>query len=426
MARLTKLSVCVVVIAISGSNTLAQPGPGAPPVEGVPPDSPPATPEVVPPAPPVMPEPPPKPDPKPEAKPDPKPEAKAELKLGGFVFGGMYYDTNTAIVRPWLVRVTGKSDKGGFDVDPLGTRLNMTGTYKKGTMEAKGFLEVDLKTGDLGRLREAYASIGGDRGTVLAGQAYTLVGGWMFIDSLNIDAFFIQGGAWTRQPQVRYSRNFGDLGLHVAALTMRGMGAVVVNPALVGTAAVTEQSQVPALQVRIQHKLLDKGFVAVAGAVGNFEVSFTPGMMSPTMAFKKTQTGAMVAFDVNVPFGKNKLLAHGWYSRSGGNSSGVQQAVVIDTDGSLVPVTAFGGFLNLVFELAPGLRLSAYGAVDDPKNTAGDTVMPTKQNLTGGVMVAKKLLEKLEAGLEIQYALTKAATDNFNDIRTTAAFKYFL
>src|SRR5678816_3436916 len=101
-------------------------------------------------------------------------------------------------------------------------------------MEGKAHAEFDLKIGDAARIRQVYASFGADWGSVLVGQAYTLVGGWHFIDSYNLDAFFSQGGAWTRQPQVRYTRKMGDTSIHVAALTYRGHGAVAGVPASIG------------------------------------------------------------------------------------------------------------------------------------------------------------------------------------------------
>jgi len=354
-----------------------------------------------------------------------KEEPRSELKLGGFVMGAAYYDTNNNIVRPWLVKVNGEGDRS-LDIDPLPTRLiAMASTRYKG-LEGKGHVELDLKIGDAARIRQVFASFGADWGSVLVGQAYTLVGGWHFIDSYNMDAFFSQGGAWTRQPQVRYTRKIDELSVHVAVLTFRGMGTVVGIPASVGTAAVVDLPELPYLQARVERAVRGKGFIAAAGAVGQFEVSFTPAAASPLMAFKKKATAAMGAVDVVLPFGKHKLAAHAFYARSGGQSSAVQQAIAVEADGTLEPVASIGGFINGVIGLGGGMRLSVFAAIDNPIDHAGAINVPVERNLVGGALFAKELLPKLEAGLDVEYAETKSDPGAFHDIRTTVGLKYSL
>src|SRR5689334_5943513 len=141
----------------------------APPPPTTPPTTP-TTPPTSPATPPTPTQPPPEVPPSTPAKEEPKEEPKTELKLGGFIMGAAYYDTNNNIVRPWLVRVNGEGDPS-VDIDSLPTRLIVTASTKYKGIEGKGHAEFDLKIGDAARIRQVYASVGSDWGSVLVGQA---------------------------------------------------------------------------------------------------------------------------------------------------------------------------------------------------------------------------------------------------------------
>ena len=418
-----KTSSCIVgaAIMIAGGFVHAQPPAPTPPPDPAPPAPTPAEPPppTAPPEPvvaPVAPEPPPPDDDKPQT----------EIKFGGFVMGAAYYDTNSNIVRPWLIRVLGEGDPS-FDFDQLPTRVVATSTTKYRGIVGTGHVEVDLKLGDFARLRQVYASVGGDWGSVLIGQAYSLVGGFHFVDSYNMDAFVIQGAAYTRQPTIRYTKAIDKLTLHVAAMSYRGQGGVIVSGAAMGNATVVDQAEVPFLQARAEYAVLGKGFVAVAGAAGQFQVQFTPGMMSSLPAARKDVTALMGAVDVVLPFGKHRFALHGFYSKSGGSSSGIAQAAVVQADGAVDPVTSFGGHVNVVLGLGSGMRVSAFAAVDNPTDKVDDFNLPLERNLVVGALLGKELLpKKLETGISVEYAETKTAADKFDDIRTTLALRYSL
>ncbi len=198
------------------------------------------------------------------------------LTFGGFVVGKLDYDTNRAATRPWLDRVDADKHRGVTSVDPLGTRLSLKAVHAVDGVQGEGFVEVDFKPGPP-RLRHAYAAVRSDFGSLLAGQTWTLIG-MHGPTTFNFDWMLFLGNPYGRVPQLRYTKSFDAFTVHLALVRNdagNGSSIFVIDPTFKAAATIGD-NELPLGQARVELKVMDKGFVAMAGSAGQMRIGVKP------------------------------------------------------------------------------------------------------------------------------------------------------
>ena len=352
----------------------------------------------------------------PEAAPVVPEASPLKVTLGGFFTGTMSYDTNRGASRPYLHQVGSAGTQGVLFFDASGTRLNVGLESRGDALVGRGFLEADF-LGAGGpfspRIRHAYAELETGLGNIRLGQAWTLIG-QHFPTSFNLDGLFLQGNPHNRLPQVTVSRRVGPVDASAGVFlndASNGSATLVVDPAVSGTASLGDNAS-PIYQARLGVTVRQTGFVAVAAALGQTRVYFSPAPGADAAAFDAPVGMALATLDFSIPLAPVTLSGKLWYAASGGYSAGIGQLAVIDASGRVRQVHSRGGWLDVSVALGSRVKTSAYASVDDPEDRVEGVSIPLLRNMTLGATAAYEVMPKFVLGLEGQYAQTRSLTSS--------------
>src|SRR5262249_37081305 len=144
--------------------------------------------------------------------------------------------------------------------------------------------------------------------------------------------FLKQGNPWARVPTLQwvYENPKMTAALAVSGSSVAGFGgaAAIVGAGITGSYAVVDDL-VPAFEARLGLKILEKGWVALAGSLGEVSAVNTPPAATPAMA-KVTAFRWIGVLDVNVPLGTVATISgKAFWGSAGGYGTGVGQPLVV-------------------------------------------------------------------------------------------------
>ncbi|MBI3181176.1 MAG: hypothetical protein HYZ28_03430 [Myxococcales bacterium] len=350
--------------------------------------------------------------------------AKFKVKLGGFIYGAVHYDSNDTGNRPWLNAVSKKGDRDILSFDPYGTRVNLTiETNASEAPKAKGFFEIDWGPVTAPRIRHAYVTADLPALSITVGQTwlpFTPVGP----DTYNPMWFFKQGNAYIRAPQVTVSRAIGPVKAS-ASLTSASVlgGSITKGNGASGTYSLAESLN-PTGLLQLGYPVMGKGMVSVTGGLGRVDASYSGTDSRP-------RTGAETAYlelAVSLPVSILNISGKAFYQKGAGMGSGVGQTLVILPSDNAAPVSGGGGFLSVKAAATPNISAAAYAGLDDVKDDVGGVNVPIRRNLTIGAQATYSVVDGAIIAIELERVATLNATatgeEEYVDIRPSLVGRY--
>lgn len=351
---------------------------------------------------------------------------KFKVKLGGFFYGALHYDSNSLASRPWLNVVSGRGARGALTLDPYGTRTNLAieSTLSEES-KATGFLEVDWAPVTGPRLRHAYVMLETPAVGVLLGQ-YWLPYGTPGPDTYNPQWFFRQGNPYSRAPQVTLFRKLGPFTSSVTLTTSTLLGgSVIKGNEGTGSYGLTEGIS-PAGFLRVARELEGKkGFVALTGGLGRAEASYS--VASEGRARPKVKT-VFAELSAQVPLSSLSLTGKLFWGRSPGMGTAVGQTLVVDAEGQGRSIQVWGGFASGKLTLSQSWAVALFAGLDDPQDKVSGVTVPIQKNVTLGGQVNWSPLEGANLALELMRVSTRMASpegaQDFRDLRSSLVARY--
>jgi hypothetical protein len=352
--------------------------------------------------------------------------SKFKVKLGGFFYGAVHYDTNAQASRPWLNVVSGKAPRGALSLDPYGTRTNLSieSTLSE-ERKAIGFLEVDWAPVTGPRLRHAYVALESPALSVLVGQ-YWVPYGTPGPDTYNPQWFFRQGNPYSRAPQLTVFRKLGQITSSVTLTTTTFLGgSVVKGNAATGSYALAE-GIVPAGFLRLAYELEGKkGFVALTGGTGRIEATYSVASEGRP---RPKANSAFAELSTSLQFAPVSLSGKLFWGRGAGMGTAVGQTLVVDAESQGHSIQALGGYVSGKLALSSGWALALFAGLDDPTDEVSGVTVPIQRNLTLGGQANWSPLEGANLALELMQVSTRMASaegaQHFNDLRSSLIARY--
>ena len=350
---------------------------------------------------------------------------KLKVKVGGFLYGAAHYDQNQSASRPWLITVTEDTNRGGFSVDPYGSRFNFgIESQLQDDAQAKGFIELDWGTVSSPRLRHAYVALDfKDAVGVLVGQ-YWLPNLPILPETFSPNAMRMQGNAWNRSPQISLFRNFGPVKAMLTAASANAVtGGIVQGADNTSKYALQEQAS-PAGFLQLAYQINPKSVIAIAGGAWQPTVGFT-GAEGPQTT-KLTSWYSEIG--TSVGFGKASLAAKAWYGVGAGLGTGINQSIVMNAENQATGIASMGGIASAKYAFNPKFSASLYTGLDDPQDQVDGVNLKIRRNLVVGGTAAYQVIEGGTLGLEVMNVTTTnlIAGENVpcNDARGSLIARY--
>ncbi len=326
-----------------------------------------------------------------------------KVKVGGFLYGAAHYDQNQSASRPWLISVSEDSSRGGFSVEPYGSRFNFgIESQLQENAQAKGFIEMDWGTITAPRLRHAYVSLDfKDAVGVLVGQ-YWLPNLPILPETFSPNAMRMQGNAWNRSPQLSLFRNFGPVKAMLTAASASAVtGGIVQGADNTAKYALLEQSA-PAGFLQLAYQINPRSVVAVAAGAWQPTIGFTgaEGAQSVKLTSWYSEIGTSVGF------GGATLAAKAWYGVGAGLGTGINQSIVMNAQNQATGITSMGGIASAKYAFSPKFSASLYAGLDDPQDEVDGVTLRIRRNLVFGGTAGYQVIEGGTLGVEVMNVTT--------------------
>lgn len=351
---------------------------------------------------------------------------KFKVKLGGFFYGAVHYDSNAQASRPWLNVVSGEGRRGAMSLDPYGTRLNLSiESTSSEERKALGLIEFDWALISGPRLRHAYVTLSTPELSILVGQSW-LPYGTPGPDTYNPQWFFRQGNPYTRAPQLTLLRKFGPVATSVTLTSTPLLGgSVIKGNEATGSYALAEGIS-PTGFLRMAYELEGKkGFVALTGGAGRVEAAYS--VASEARPHAKTRS-AFAELSTHLQLAPVSLSGKVFWARSAGMGTAVGQTLVVDAEGRGRSIQSLGGFASGKVTLSSAWALALFAGLDDPRDSVSGVTVPIQRNLTLGGQVNWSPLEGANLALELMRVSTRMASPegarDFNDLRSSIVARY--
>jgi hypothetical protein len=350
---------------------------------------------------------------------------KFKVKVGGFFYGAVHYDTNSQAVRPWLNTVSGKGEGGALSLDPYGTRTNLA-IESSITDESKatGFIEVDWAPVVGPRLRHAYVMLENPAVSILVGQ-YWLPYGTPGPDTYNPQWFFRQGNPYNRAPQFTLFRKFGPLTTSATLTTSNLLGGSIIKGNGASGSYALAEGFAPSGFMRLAYEFNGKSFVALTGGTGRVDANYSiqsEGRPRARVNSVFSELSTQLQFS---PFSFSGKL---FWGRSPGMGTAVGQTLVVDAEGQGRAIEVWGGYVSGKVALSPAWALALYSGIDDPQDEVAGVALPIRRNLTLGGQVNWTLLDGANLALEVMRVSTRVSSpegeQDFDDLRSSIVARY--
>jgi hypothetical protein len=361
------------------------------------------------------------------------PTDKLKLSISGFGYGAAHVDTNGTASRPWLAVVTGGAP-GVTSFEPFASRLNITAqTTELGAATATeterprgmAVTEIDwLPAGVVGnaasgflgpRIRLMYVQLDVPAAdlSLVVGQNWSLLGAGN-VDTYDINWFLRQGNPYARTPGLQLSKHFGlvSVSLGASGSSVAGFGGAAGVAAAATTTAVGAYAAVdgpaPAGEARVAIKLFEKGWVALAGGLGQIWATSTLGPSINALRW-------IGVLDFSVPV-KTLFSVSGkaFVASGGGYGVGIGQPFVVTLDSAMKPlanpVFSWGGYASAKLTLLAPFYASVYFGFDKPDPQVAGVNVPLQQNLTGGGTLTYTFDPGMQLALEWMHVATSIAS----------------
>ena len=336
------------------------------------------------------------------------PDARVKLTVSGFLHGAAHADTNAAAGRPWLVTVGDETGRGGFSLDPYGSRLSF-GVESRldaaAEAKAKGVVELDWGSVATPRLRHAYVSIEGQGLGVLVGQ-YWLPNLPISGDTFSPNGLVRQGNTYTRTPQLTVFRSFGPVKAMLTAATAGALTGTVVQRAEDTAKYSVVESALPAGFLQRAWQFAPKRTGALAGGAWRPTVGWTDGGELRTQRY----TSLYAEAGANIGAGPLTFSTKLWTGRGGGLGSAVGQSVAMRDDGTAHPILSRGAMLSGRWAVTERLAASLYAGLDDPEDEVAGVAVPIRHNRVLGGTATLSVTEGGLVGAELMNVRTLMTT----------------
>ena len=334
-----------------------------------------------------------------------------KLTFYGFLNPAVTWDSRGSKGVDWAFASPNSArEDSAFGINVRNTRLGLDFAPRpEAGIAVGGKAEVDfVDSEDTGgfpksiRIRHIYGTVELWGLTVLVGQT------WSFLHQIepatvNTTNLFGQGHIYDRVPQVRVSKEWGNLRVALQALTQRqGLGALV-GPGAGGSSISSDQ---PNWQGEVHYRVPDgplKGaLVGVGGSVGSVRVKTPVGGES----VEHWAAGLELFLPYTLGPYTLSLGAKGWVGQGAGYGTAADQFAVVDAAGRPESIRSLGGFLDL--GVARGRwAVHAIVGLDDPEDTVRGVAVDRRLNRTVLTNVTYALTKWLDLGLEYQFVETK-------------------
>jgi hypothetical protein len=359
------------------------------------------------------------------------PSAAAEVTIGGYVkldaiwsdkiAGGGNGSTAEVAGGPSAVPLDSQPqfDNGDFNLEARQTRLNVTGTAEVDRIKLRGFVESDFFTGEGNRnvsnsrglrLRHAYAEATTPAGLfLLAGQTWSTFMNLATAPPDTIDFNGPAGQLFNREPQVR-------VGFRRSSVTV--LGAVESHSVSGPDASTLNQSQ--ELPLFVAKAIWDTEVLAVEVAGTATENRAVFGGADDS----ETAWGAQAG--VKLTIGRLGLVGQVHWLDGLNRLANGDFVDAVSADGRIEHVETLGWYAGVSYALTRTTELNAVYGWAKADQSALYTGAVDERHQTVHVNVVQKLWERMQVGLEYQYAKREQFNGDEGDLnRVQAAWWFF-